>query len=296
MRPGSSALMADDCRYRKRYGSRLKGFFLSLLVFAGLHIAPVESPAATPTNPQEDASSALSSSFRCPEELTSNDAKQTALREFVKAYSGRFPNKSIRDMMLFRYRLLVAHSCVQTLKSMLMHVSPDSEMLRVGDGDFGPRTEEFDQETKVWTVWFRKDGKPPGLSNEDLIFNFYGWKPPTSAEAIANAFIRPRENLRILGKFGTPDDVTKAPAYFIVSETLYPGERYGYVNISKISSVGTGAYAVTFAKKMTGTSITDIEEKSRAWYISQEGTAISRAVGQVGVDPAWERFLGHEGK
>jgi hypothetical protein len=174
---------------------------------------------------------------------------------------------------------------------MLMHVSPESEMLRVKDRNFGPRTEEFDRETKVWTVWYRKDGETPALSEEDLIFNFYGWKPASSPEAVADAFTSPRENLLILGQFEAPDDITKAPAYFIVSETLYPGETYGYVNISKISSVGSGAYTVTFAKKITGTSTANIAEKGRVWFISEEGTAIFDVVGHVGIDPKWEQYL-----
>jgi hypothetical protein len=207
------------------------------------------------------------------------------------AYAGQFPNNNVRDMMLFRYRLLVAHSCVQTLKSMLAEVSPLSEMLRVENRDFGPKTEELDPKTKVLTIWFRKNGEPPGLSDEDLILNFYGWKPPTSPEAIARAFINPRENLHILGKFTAPDDITRGPAYFIVSETLYPGETYGYVNITKISSVGSGTYAVTFAKRIAGTSTANIEERGRAWLISAEGKAISQAVDHVGVDPEWEQHF-----
>ena len=230
-------------------------------------------------------------SFQCPEALTSNEAKQAALREFIRAYAGQFPNNNVRDMTLFRYRLLVAHSCIQTLKSMLAAIDPLSEMLRIEDRDFGPETEEFNPKTKVWTVWFRKNGEPPGLSDEDLILNFYGWKPPTSAEVIAKAFINPRENLHILVKFTAPDDITREPAYFIVSETLYPGETHGYVNISKITSVGSGTYTVTFAKKIAGTSTANIEERGRAWLISAEGEAISQAVGHVGVNPQWEQHF-----
>jgi len=296
MRSSCSGFIAGACRSREHCASRRKRLSLSLLVLAGLCVAPAGLPAATPTCSQDDANSPLFGSFRCPEEFTSNEAKQAAVRDFMQAYASRFPNNTVRDMLLFRYRLLVTHSCVQTLNYMLMHVSPDSEMLRVEDRDFGPKTVEFDRKTKVWTVWFRKDGKPPEVSDEDLIFNFYSWKPATSPEAIANAFVSPRENLHILGEFEAPDDITKAPAYFIVSETLYPGETYGYVNISKISSVGSGAYTVTLAKKITGTSTADIGEKGRVWFISEEGKAITDVVGHVGVDPAWEQYLTQERK
>ena len=163
-------------------------------------------------------------------------------------------------------------------------------MLRVGNQDFGPKTQEFDPSTKVWTVWFRKDGEPPALSDEDLIFNFYGREP--SSEIIAQAFVSPRENLHIIAKFKAPDEVTKVPACFIISETLYPGEHYGYLNITKISSVERGGtYAVTLAKKFTGPSAASIDGKGRAWLLSEEGQTTNRAVDRVGVDPAWEQYF-----
>jgi hypothetical protein len=277
--------MADN---RKVNAFRLEKLFLPLLVLAGSYNI---CPAGLPAGQQDDAASSLSRSFRCPEQLSSNEARQTALRDFIRIYANRFPNNNVRDMMLFRYRLLVTHSCIQTLKSMLTDVSPTSEMLRVEDRDFGPKTEDFDPETKVWTVRFTKDGEPPATSEEDLIFNFYGWRPAISPEVIAKAFIVPRENLRTLGGFEAPDDITKAPAFFVISETLYQGETYGYVNITKISSVGSGAYTVTLAKKVTGASASEIGEKGKAWWSSAEGTALTRVVSHVGVDPSWEQYL-----
>jgi hypothetical protein len=263
------------------------------LVLAGLSLAPSSLHATVPGILEDEATSALSRSFRCPEDYPSDEAKRAAVKGFMQAYAATFPNNNVRDMLLFRYRLLVAHSCVQTLKSMLADVSPLSEMLSMEKRDYGPRTEEFDPETKVWTVHFRRDGDPPAFAEEELIFNFYGWKPATSPEAIAQRFINRRDNLRILGKYAAPDDVTKATAYFIVSETLYPGEPDGYVNISKISSVGTGAYTVTFSKKISGTNV---EEKGKAWFLSEEGQTISRAIDHVGVDPLWEEHFSHSQK
>jgi hypothetical protein len=277
--------------HRNPYAFRVKKLFQTVILLTGICICPAGLLAVISPDQEDEAASSLSRVFRCPEQFTSNDAKQAAVGEFIQIYARLFPNNNIRDMMLFRYRLLVTHSCIQTLKSMLTDVSPASEMLRVEDRDFGPKTEEFDPETKIWTVRFAKDGEPTALSEEDLIFNFYGWKPATSPKVIANAFIRPRENLHILGRFEAPDEITKAPTYFIVSETLYPGETYGYVNISKISSVGSGAYTVTLAKKITGASASNIGEKGKAWYISAEGAALDRVVSHVGVDPGWEQYL-----
>ena len=136
-------------------------------------------------------------------------------------------------MFYFRYRLLVTHSCVQALNSMLADVGPISEMLHLDNQDFGPKTEEYDPKTTVWTVWFRKDGQAPALSESDLIFNFYGW--PGSVPGIrCNDFYHPaakRQHPLEIQSF--PDNLTKKPAYIMVSETLYTDANYGYMNIAK---------------------------------------------------------------
>ena len=280
----------------KASNCQLESFLLSLVMLCTVSFSPAGMLAATPPHPQSGGSAALSASFHCPEELTSNDARQAALHTFIQSYTAQFPNNNVRDMMIFRYRLLVEHSCIQTLKSMLADVSPISEMLRLEDHDFGPKTEEFDPRARVWTVYFRKDGEPASLSDEDLIFNFYGWNPSTSPEGIAQALLKPRENLNIIWKFEAPDDLTKTPAYFFISETQYPGETFAYVNITKISSAGGGAYAVTLDKKITDTSFADIDKKCKAWLISEEGKASTTELGHIGADPAWEQHFAQTAK
>ena len=140
-------------------------------------------------------------------------------------------------------------------------------------------------------MYFRRDGEPAATSEEELIFNFYGWEPAISPSSVAKAFVNRRDNVQILGKFEALDEVTKAPAYYIVSESLYPADREAYVNISKISSVGSGAYTVTFSKKITGPQL---DEEGKAWYLSPEGQAISRAVSSVGVDSTWQEYLSNK--
>jgi hypothetical protein len=246
--------------------------------------------ASFPASPQQGSEAALSKAFQCPESYGSPEAKQAALRDFIQSYSATLPNNNTRDLMLFRYRLLVAHSCIETLNSMLGDVGPLSEMLRFQGQDFGPRTEEHDSNTNVWTVWFRKDGEPAQLSEADLILNFYGWPGP-SPDRVAEAFVRPRPDIRVLGQFEAPDELTKAPAFFIVSQTQYPDEDHGYVNISKITSMGNGTFTVTLAKKIHGSSVADIEGKGKAWFLSEEGKAASRAIGRIGIDSSWEQYF-----
>lgn len=84
-------------------------------------------------------------------------------------------------------------------------------------------------------------------------------------------FLRPGSSMAraVLGKFEAPDDLIRRPAFFI-SETLYPGETCGYVSISEISSVGSGTYTTTLAKKIAGTSTADVEQKGK---VCAEGKA-----------------------
>jgi hypothetical protein len=263
---------------------------LLILILTSTVSGPATVQALAQTAPQQDAEASLSRTFRCPETYSSDGAKKSAVRDFVQSYSAHFPTNNTRDLMLFRYHLLVAHSCIQTLNFMLTNVGPLDEMLRFQNDDLGPRTEEYDHVTRVWTVWFRKDGEPGGLSEEDLILNFYGWPGPTP-DAIATAFARTRPDFRVIFGYGAPDDLTGAKAFFVVSQQFYPGETYGYVNISKISSVGSGTYTATLAEKIHGSSAEDIERKSKAWLNTAAGKATITALDKVGVDRLWEQYL-----
>jgi hypothetical protein len=133
------------------WGFGRQGFVTSLLFhwLTGFFLSPSTLHAGVAGNAQDETPGRYFANFPCPEEYSSTQAKQAALQDFIRQYSIAFPDNNIRDMMLFRYRLLVAHSCIQTLKSMLSDVSPLSEMLLLRNRDYGPRSEEFDPETRV---------------------------------------------------------------------------------------------------------------------------------------------------
>lgn len=265
---------------------------LTIFVFAALSIRPANLMAATSVvSPNQQNPDDISSSFQCPENYPSNAAKQTALSEFIREYAARFPHQTVHDMMVYRYHLLVSHSCVQTLRYMLAHVSPTAEMLRFNDQDYGPKAEEFDPTSKVWTVYFKEDGAPQEQPNKELIFNFYGWDPPISPHSIVQAWLNRGDNVHTIWKFEAPDDITKDPAYIVVSETIYPSQPFGYINLTKISSIGTGAYAVTFSKKVIGSDSAEIEKNIKIWLLSEEGRTTSRAIGYVGTDAIWQAYL-----
>jgi hypothetical protein len=57
-----------------------------------------------------------------------------------------------------------------------------------------------------------------------------------------------------------------------MSETLYPDETFGYVDVSKITSVEGRTYTVA------------------------EGQADSKALDQIGVDPSWEKYFAQKAK
>jgi hypothetical protein len=189
--------------------------------------------------------------------------------------------------MAYRYQLLVSHSCTRTLQFMLAHISPMAAMVRFNNLDFGPKDEEFDPATRVWTAYFDLTAN----GDDGLILNFYGWDPPSSPESIAQAFISPRKSFKVIWKFQAPDDVTKAPAFFIVSETDRSEKGYGYANLSKITSAETSAYTVTYTKKFPCKSADDLDTKVKAWLLSGQGRAINSELGWVGVSDEWREHL-----
>ena len=218
-----------------------RGFLSALplmLLLGGSSITTLDLRASAAGVNDEEAASALSASFRCPEDYSSDEAKRAAVRVFTNGYVTRFPNNNIRDMMLFRHHLLVEHTCVQTLKSILAHVSPLSYMVSMQNRDDGPRTESFHPETRVWTVYFRRGWRTGGHFGRgaDLQFLRLGnlQSHPARSQRLSSTGAT---NAQIVGKFEAPDELKKAPAYYIVSESLYPADR-AVICISKISSVG----------------------------------------------------------
>jgi hypothetical protein len=237
------------------------------------------------------------SSFQCPESYASDKAMLDALADFIVAYAAKFPKNTSHDLMVYRYRLLVSHSCVRTLQNMLAHVSPTTEMLLFNNGNYGPKTQQFDSNTRVWTVYYTMDGQGPERPDEELVFNFYGWDTARSPSSVTEDLLHRTDNVQVMGNFATPDGVTMARAYVILSETMYPGEPYGYVNVTKITSVGSGAFAVTFSKKIPGNTKTEIDNRVKSWLLSEGGRTTETGIAAVGVNPEWQRYLtGSNGK
>ena len=263
--------------------------FYAIVLFVSVFVLPSSRILS-----QEGASSNIAKSFRCPETYTSDGERNNAYRSFVSRYSEANPDSNVRDLMIFRYRLLVTHSCTQTLKQMLANVSPTTELLRFQDEEYGPETREYDKSTKVWTAFFRHNGEPTRSSDADLIFNFYGWTPARSAESVAQAFVRDRGGIQILGSFQAPDGSTGQPAFFVVSEAIYPDEKDSYLNMSKIASLGATSYTVTFARKFEGSSATDAAQKGKLWFLSAEGKQTFLELGKIGLGPGWKEALSTE--
>ena len=79
------------------------------------------------------------------------------------------------------------------------------------------------------------------------------------------------------------------PAYFVWSQSIYPGDQAGYVNVSKISSLSNGApYTVTFSKRIVGS---DLQQLAKMWLLSDEGKAASHEIGNVKVDASWKEYF-----
>ena len=276
---GSLSMSATPCIRR----------LLALLLLTSF-LTQTGRPAKAQTTPAQQHEQ-QNEAFVCPETLPSDAARKAAVGDFVRGYAQQHPNNTVREAMIARYRLLTEHSCLQTLKSMLTSVIPLTQMLSFENATYGPRTEEFDHQSAVLTLFFRKDAEPPELSPQDLIFNFYGWQPRATPRAVAEAFLQPRENTTLLGKFEAPDESTKKPAYFLVSQTAYPEDKFAYVNLTKVAEADTGAFAVTFARKFTAGTIAEAMAQGKAWLLSPQGQAAASALGRVAVGDGWQAYL-----
>jgi len=72
---------------------------------------------ACPTN-APPADSTADATFRCPESFRSADDARAALTQFMDWARSEHPAWTVRDLMVFRYTLLVDHNCWGTLEHM----------------------------------------------------------------------------------------------------------------------------------------------------------------------------------
>jgi len=167
-------------------------------------------------------------------------------------------------------------------------VRSTTKALQFNHQTFTKNEEDFDPDTKVWSVFFDLKGAPPGTGEQGVIFNFYGWDPPVSPESIAEAYVD--KNPTIL-KFQAPDDVTKATAYFIYSENFHVDKHYGYANITKISSIGTSTYAVSYGRRIQGQDETEIDKNIKAWLLTDDAKGVEKSIGQIAIDKDWQQHF-----
>ncbi len=153
---------------------------------------------------------------------------------------------------------------------------------------FSRREQELDPATNVWTVYFDPENTLPAGASDGLILNFYGWDPPTEPSVVAQAFVRRAGDSQIIFKFQAPDEVTHKPAFFIISKAMHLDRGYGYLNISKITSVGSAAYAVTFDRRFPGKDAAAIDQAIKQWLLTPEAHTVQNALGTLSMDTDWE--------
>jgi hypothetical protein len=241
----------------------------------------------------------ISDSFACPESYTSPQDQTNAVAKFISEYSKVFPNATVADMYTYRYHLLVSHSCNKTLANMLQNVTTLDQMLRLEAKDFGPQKIEFTKDTGVLSSYFTLDGQ--GLENpdEELIFNFYLQNVWTNgaisteyvAQVVADSYGQ-SDTSQVIYKFTAPDTITKNPDFFIFSDVTYPDQGYGYLYVTKISSLQNSVFSITYSRKFTA-SATKLQSNINDWLAQDLKLAdgYSKEIDNIGVDSSWLTYL-----
>jgi hypothetical protein len=179
-------------------------------------------------------------------------------------------------------------------KDLKKNVNPEDKILFFDNKNFKHVSTEFDDDTKVWNSYYTLNGQ--SLSDpepeEEFILNFYLnsiWTNEVTPEKVADTFVKGNNN--IVGiPFIAPDEVTKNPAYFIICVTKREG--YSYINMTKISSVKTSAFAITYSKKIIGSGI-NLENNISDLLIKDLSSNVgsAAALGHINVNPSWVAYL-----
>ncbi len=182
-------------------------------------------------------------------------------------------------------------------KGVRRNIKPDNIIIKFVGKDFGPQSIIFDNDTKIWSVFYVLNDQGINDPSEEIIFNFY-FKTllgdQITPEFIARTFIN--SGISILGApFTAPDSITKELNYCITSYSSKP--KYGYVNVTRISSIAENVFAITYSKKMVGTA-EKLLNNINYWIVkdfeSDDGAMIELT--RLGLDASWVDYLINKSK
>ncbi|OHA18890.1 MAG: hypothetical protein A2836_00680 [Candidatus Taylorbacteria bacterium RIFCSPHIGHO2_01_FULL_45_63] len=254
--------------------------------------------------------------FKCPGKYQTSQEYLEDLAKWIRVESDKNPKLSSDELLVLRNDEFNKHNCSpspwsyefseipfgqQTTnptiefneKSSVVNVTPTDKTIKFLGKEYGPYVSKNDNYTKVRNVHYPLVGQTTGVADEEISLNFYlqgVWADEEfSSSDFANQFVNgSQENGdNILTHFEAPDPTTRDPAFFIVSSAVYPEDGYGYVFLSKITSIGSDTYSVLFAKKLIGTK--DLNDKISKWAV-ENGAPYLTAVGNINPDSSWLKF------
>lgn len=256
------------------------------------------------TSSEQQTNDDLTRSFVCPEDYQSPQAREDALITFIDDYSEEHPNATLQDIYTYRHTTLVSHSCNKTLANLLQNISPDDLKLYFVGKDFGPQNLQFTNDTNVWSSYYTLGEQGLANPDEEIILNFYLHDVWTSkkftaqsvAQNIADSFSQ-YSNSTLINKFTAPDDITKKPAYFIISDTIHPDQNYAYVYIMKISSIENDVFSVAYSKKFNDDA-SNLQSNINNWLTQDLGSSegASSGIANIGVNANWLDYFANKSR
>lgn len=188
--------------------------------------------------------------FKCPEDYASDQEHKDALIKYLR--DPQIKDMTVDEVFKKRQADLISHGCTQTLLNM-SRIGTDDKIIKFLNKEYGPYVTEFDNKTKVYSVYYPLKDQKTGEADEEIIFNFYFqnvWaNEPFSSEVLANQ-INENTSKNIYFKFEAPDPINKEPAFFFVSHFIYPEENYSYLHFMKVASIGKDVYSIMFSRKL----------------------------------------------
>jgi hypothetical protein len=256
--------------------------------------------------------------FKCPEDFISNEEYIQNAAAFLRDYKDKHPNATMEELGGARYQFLKDNNCTKALESWNNQpplseiaslfaspgpaaqtgslISQKDIFIKVADKEYGPYAVSKDDQTKMRTVSYPQRGQITITADELIIFNFYlqgvwGGDKKFSAEDVVNVSLKGQEQngYTLEYKFEAPDKTTKKPAYFILSDIVYPDQGYGIAYFSKISTVDDDIYSVTFSKQFNGNNKEEIYQNILKW-VTDDSEIINR-ISDLSPDDSWLKFM-----
>jgi len=171
----------------------------------------------------------------------------------------------------------------------LLTITPQMQSLVFAGRTFTRVDAYYDAQTKVWSVIFVDDPAHPESYANQIILNFYNWKPSATPELVANQLSAERAGHANIFLFKAPERPGGAMTYNLV--TVQHG-RNDFVYCMSVQSWESSVVNINFGHRIgSAVDVDALRNSAKSWLASDEGRSFINDLKSLRVGAGWAEHL-----